>query len=113
MSKLKDTSNQNFTEAEAPPGGVGSSKGAPRGRRAAKLPKFYIVDAQKRSRASGLKMVNQDEVFSFGTGLLSSVQGEEGFHDGQVTPIFLANAKSGRIDRDLEVYGGTGWSPSE
>ena len=106
MSELERTLNQSFMAPGASAGGVGSSKGAPKGRRVARSRKFYIVDGQARSRAAGLKMVNQSEVFEFGTGLLSSVNGRRGFHDGQVTPVFLADERSGQIDRDFEIDAG-------
>ena len=92
--------------AGASAGGTGSSKDAPKGRRAAKSRKFYIVDTQVRSRAAGLRLVNDDELFRDGVPILSPPDGRRGFRDYPVMPVFLANEKAGRIDRDFEIYSG-------
>src|SRR5258708_26827701 len=62
--------------------------------------------SQVRSRAGGLRLLNEDEVFRDGPGILSPPEGRRGFRDYPVTPIFLADEKSGRIDRDFEIYSG-------
>lgn len=104
MSQLEGTLDQSFMAAGAPAGGVGSSKDAPRGGRTAKARKFYIVLSQARSRAAGLRLVNEDELLRDGSSTLSPPAGRRGFRDYPVTPLFLADEKLGRIDRDFERY---------
>jgi hypothetical protein len=88
--------------AAAPADGAGSSKGAPKGRGAARPRKFYIIRSQARSRPKGLKLMNGRELFGGRPDILWPPEGRRGFRDYPVAPVFLADAKVGRIDRDFE-----------
>jgi hypothetical protein len=77
-----------------------------------KTRRFYIIRGKNASRASGFEVLNGDK--------LVRERGSAAFlpppmvplQDYLVRPVFLANAKLGRIHRDFEIFSGY-WFVSE
>jgi Protein of unknown function (DUF1629) len=75
--------------------------------------KFYWVDPRFASRASGFELLNGERLFKDGAIILAPPSGQWcGFRDYPERPVFLSDAKRGRIHRDFEVYCGY-WFISE
>jgi Protein of unknown function (DUF1629) len=75
--------------------------------------KFYEVDRRVASRASGFELLNGERLFKDGAIILAPPWGQWcGFRDYPERPVFLSDAKRGRVHWDFEVYCGY-WFISE
>ena len=73
--------------------------------------KFFVVDGQTASRASGFEVLNGDKLISGGVAAFLPAPGLP-FREYLEQPLFLADEKRGRIHRDLEIHSGF-WFISE
>jgi Protein of unknown function (DUF1629) len=80
--------------------------------RKAKKRKFFIVTSKVAHQASGFRLLNGDNLFASGPLTFLPPLGLRGFRNYPERPVFLANAKLGRIHWDLEEYSGY-WFISE
>jgi hypothetical protein len=80
--------------------------------RRVKRRKFFIVQSRTASRASGFELLNGDRLFVDGGAAFWPPPGRRGFRDYPERPVFLADAKLGRLHWDLEEFSGY-WFISE
>jgi hypothetical protein len=87
--------------------GGSDSSGAGHGAgRPVKRPKFYLVDGKPGKKASGHELLNREKLFQGHPKTLPPPLGRRGFREYPESPVFLADARLGPIDRDFEVYSG-------
>jgi hypothetical protein len=67
---------------------------------------FYIMTGTTTARASGFKLLNERTLFHGGPPIFAPPPGRRGFRDYPEPPVFLADARLGRIDREFEEYCG-------
>jgi hypothetical protein len=79
--------------------------------RGVKKRKFFIVKNRVASQAPGFELLNGSRLFG-GPGTFWPPDGRRGFRDYPERPVFLADAKEGRLHWDLEEYSGY-WFISE
>jgi Protein of unknown function (DUF1629) len=67
--------------------------------------RFFVVDGQTASRASGFEILNGDKLVEGGAAAFLPPPGLP-FRNYMERPVFLADEKRGRINRDLEIHAG-------
>jgi hypothetical protein len=82
-----------------------------RAEHANKARQFYVV-SHIWVRRFGFEFLNEEAVFAGGPPIFAPVPSGRGFRDYPEAPLFLADAKKGRIDRDFEPFDGY-WLISE
>jgi hypothetical protein len=67
---------------------------------------FYSVVTARGSRGTGFRLLNGPELFRDGLLVFAPSPGRRGFRNFPETPVFLADPRLGRIERDFEINGG-------
>jgi len=75
-------------------------------RRVIKKRKFYAVGYKIATRVSGFHLLNGDNLFKGGPPTFLPPLGQRGFSDYPERPVFLSDAKLGRLHWDIEEYSG-------
>jgi hypothetical protein len=96
--------SQYVPETEFP---IGNARTATPARRGAKKRKFYWVDSRVSSRDTGFRLLNKERLFKEGPPIFVPPAGRWcGFREYPERPVFLSDAKLGRIHWDFEVISG-------
>jgi len=67
--------------------------------------KFYIVDRRVTVNPSGFDLANEDALFGERfPRTMSPPDGQRGFHDYPVAPLFVCDPRTGPVHWDFEVY---------
>jgi hypothetical protein len=64
---------------------------------------FYSVATARGSRGAGFRLLNGPELFRGGPPIFVPPPRRRGFRDYAEAPVFLADPRLGRIDRDFEI----------
>jgi hypothetical protein len=67
---------------------------------------FYSVATARGSRGAGFELLNGSDLFPDGLFVFAPSPGRRGFRKFPETPVFLADPRLGRIERDFEIDGG-------
>ncbi|MGJ5029085.1 imm11 family protein [Bradyrhizobium sp. HKCCYLS2038] len=98
MSGTQNRRSGQFVETSADVGGPL--------RGAAKKRKFCTIRGRTASRASGFEVLNGQALFLTGPRTFLPPLGRRGFRDYPERPVFMADARIGRLHRDFEEYSG-------
>jgi hypothetical protein len=72
----------------------------------AKKRKYYFVTTGRAAKGTGYRLLNGSELFGGGPPIFVPPPGQRGFRNYPETPVFLADARLGRIHRDFEINTG-------
>ena len=67
---------------------------------------FYSVSTARGSRGAGFELLNGSDLFRDGLIVFAPLPRQRGFRNLPETPLFLADPRLGRIERDFEILGG-------